>query len=302
LGASTISVLPAQAQTARVVDDPSDVMNGAMPKFPAFPKLARKPGHIRGWVKDSRGKPIKNARIEIGSTRIGGAKTYVTARSDEKGLYEVELPLGACNVTGAGTVVTLGGMRANLPLHAVDGEIDIFSAKKGDVENFVLLPYGVASPGGASENPTYEFYYYGGSIRLVYWTQSADNPIPRDATIEVTLQPREPLIDGSKAPAFVIRQPVGETDLNTVNINNIPATTYTISARLLRKGTTTPLHMEDNKTSRRDGLKPKETSGTATLIFSPKSGQDGPRTLNYTGWEPIMIDLSLESAIKAGDE
>jgi hypothetical protein len=293
------TIAPAQAQTARTVEDPSDVMHGAMPKFPAFPKLAKKPGHIRGWVKDARGKPLKGARIEIGSTRIGGAKTYVTARSDEKGLYEVELPLGACNVGGAGYVVTLGGMRANLPLHAVDGEVDIFSAQKGDVENFVLLPYGVASPGGASENPTYEFYYYGGSVRLVYWTQSADNPIPKDATIEVTLQPQGPLIDGSKAPVLMIRQPVGETDLNTVNINNIPATTYNISARMIRGGTATPLQMKDRRTARRDGLKPKVTSGTATLIFSPKSGQDGPRTLNYTGWEPIMIDLSLEGAAKS---
>jgi hypothetical protein len=190
--AATALPASAQAQKPRVVEDPSDVMNGAMPKIPTFPKLARKPGHIRGWVKDAKGKPLKNARIEIGSTRIGGAKTYVSARSDEKGLYEVELPLGACNVTGAGYVVTLGGVRANLPLHAVDGEVDIFSAQKGDVENFVLLPYGVASPGGASENPTYEFYYYGGSVRLVYWTQSDDNPIPKDATIEVTLQPAGP--------------------------------------------------------------------------------------------------------------
>jgi hypothetical protein len=298
---ATSTALPALAQQPRVVDDPSDVMAGAMPKFPAFPKLARKPGHIRGWVKDAKGKPLKNARIEIGSTAIGGAKTYVMARSDERGYYEVLLPRGACSVLGAGSVVTLGGMRANLPLHVVDGERDTFSAQKGDVENFVLLPYGIASPGGASENPTYEFYYYGGSVRLVYWTQSADNPIPKDATIEVTLQPRGPLIDGSKAPALVIRQPVSETDLNTVNINNIPATTYNINARLIRNGAATPLQMKDRRTTRRDGLKPKATSGTATLIFSPKSGQDGARTLNYTGWEPILIDLSLEGAAKSED-
>jgi hypothetical protein len=301
---TAVMALPVSAQTQkpRVVDDPSDVMAGAMPKFPAFPKLARKPGHIRGWVKDAKGKPLKNARIEIGSTAIGGAKTYVMARSDERGYYEVLLPRGACSVLGAGSVVTLGGMRANLPLHVVDGERDTFSAQKGDVENFVLLPYGVADPGGASESPRAEFYYYGGSVRLVFWTQSADNPIPKDGTIEVSLQPRGPLIDGSKAGAFVIRQPVGETDLNTININNIPATTYNMSARLLHKGTVTPLQMKDRNTSRRDGLKPKETSGTATLIFSPKSGQDGPRTLNYTGWEPIMIYLDLESPAKTGGE
>jgi hypothetical protein len=97
----------------------------------------------------------------------------------------------------------------------------------------------------------------------------------------------------------VIRQEVGETDLNTININNIPATTYNITARLLRGGAATPLQMKDKATKRRDGLKPKVTSGTATLMFSPKSGQDGPRTLNYTGWEPIMIDLSLEGTAKA---
>jgi hypothetical protein len=299
---ATSTALPALAQQPRVVDDPSDVMAGAMPKFPAFPKLARKPGHIRGWVKDAKGKPLKNARIEIGSTAIGGAKTCVMARSDERGFYEVLLPRGASSVLGAGSVVTLGGMRANLPLHVVDGERDTFSAQKGDVENFVLLPYGIASPGGASENPTYEFYYYGGSVRLIYWTQSADNPIPKDATIEVSLQPRGPLIDGSKAGAFVIRQPVGETDLNTININNIPAATYNISARLLRDGVVTPLRMEDQAAKRRDGLKPKVTSGTAALTFSPKSGQDGPRTLEYTGWEPIRIEVSLESPVNTGGE
>jgi hypothetical protein len=129
----------AQTQKPRVVDDPSDVMAGAMPKFPAFPKLARKPGHIRGWVKDARGKPLKNARIEIGSTAIGGAKTYVMARSGRERFLRSPAAAWRCSVLGAGSVVTLGGMRANLPLHVVDGERDTFSAQKGDVENFVLL-------------------------------------------------------------------------------------------------------------------------------------------------------------------
>lgn len=283
-----------QAQKARVVEDPSDVMGGAMPKFPVFPRIAKKPGHIRGWVKDATGKPLKGARIEIGSTAIGGAKTYVSARSDEKGLYEVVLPRGACNITGAGYVITLGGMRANLPLHAVDGEIDTFASAKGDTENFVLLPYGVASPGGASENPSYEFYYYGGSIRIVYWTRSDDNPLPVGSTIEILLQPRGALIDGSKGSAFLVRQPVEDNDPGTININNIPAGLYDISARLINDGKATKLRMEDKATKRRDGLKPKVTSGTATLMFSPKSGQDGPRTLNYTGWEPILIEVKPE--------
>jgi hypothetical protein len=52
--------------------------------------------------------------------------------------------------------------------------------------------------------------------------------------------------------------------------------------------------MEDKAVKRRDGLKPKVTSGSAALMFSPKSGQDGPRTLNYTGWEPIVIEVKLE--------
>jgi hypothetical protein len=82
LAAATITNAPAPAEAqqtprARVVEDPSDVMGGAMPKFPVFPKIAKKPGHIRGWVKDVKGKPLKGARIEIGSTAIGGAKlTY----------------------------------------------------------------------------------------------------------------------------------------------------------------------------------------------------------------------------------
>src|SRR5690606_27576757 len=126
-------------------------MNGAMPKYPAFPKIMKKPGYLRGFVRDTAGKPLKGAKIMIGSTVVGGAMTYATAKSDEKGLYEVELPLGSCRVRTAGYAVTLDRLRCALPLHPVDGDFDSFASKKGDIENLVLLPYGIASEAGASQ-------------------------------------------------------------------------------------------------------------------------------------------------------
>jgi hypothetical protein len=67
-----------------------------------------------------------------------------------------------------------------LPLHPVDGELDNFSSKQGEVENFVLLPYGTASESGVADNPRIDSNYYWRLVhRLVTAKAKARATCPR---------------------------------------------------------------------------------------------------------------------------
>lgn len=286
--------------TAVPVTDLNDVMGGRMPKFPAFPKLAKKPGFLRGYVKDANGKPLQGAYVMINPPTVFGSgftKRSITARTDARGLYEVPVPSGGCTVWCAGYGVDYNGIRLALPLHPVDGSLDSIPKDRGDIENFVLLTYGVANPATVNDNPVYSGGYYGASFTVGYSAREANDTFsPADwltlgSEIEITLTPDGPLLDGTAGRPLVIRKKL--TSSTYFQVNNIPIGRYTVRATLIENGKTAPLRLTDNSHSpRKGGMTPKETNDSATILF--RSDSSDPAVLRVPGGNMERLSLLVD--------
>jgi hypothetical protein len=274
-----------------------NVMKNAMPPLPTFPKLTPKKGMVRGYVKDSKGNPIKGAVIGVRSTVVGGLYSGASGKSDEKGYYEITVPWGAAHFYTASAAVNYGEGRAAMGLHPSDGEVDSFASANGLVENWVLLSYGIGDHDGVQDQPSYSGNYYGGAFMFDY--NIADQRFPDDyslpdgSEVELTLTPDGPLIDGSAGRPIVIRRAVREDSAGLCSVTNIPVGVYKITARLLHNGKSAPLLLRETGpySSQSFGLEPKESRGTATLSFRPGSAKPGSGAAGHSNWNSLSITL-----------
>ncbi len=279
--------------SAKVVN----VMKGAMPKLPAFPALAPKRGFVRGYVYDTHGKPLQGAVIGVRSTAAGGFYSGNSAKSDAKGYYEVESPWGVGHFYCAGYSIDYGEGRAALGLHPADGEAGNFASNAGAVKNWVLLPYGIADRDAVQDQPHASGNYYGGNV-VLGWSVSregsllaSESDLPAGGVVEVTLAPEGPLVDGSRGRTIIIRKPVGEGIGPGLYVNNIPAGTYKMSARLVGGGS---LKMTETGpyANRPFGLDPKQATGTATLWQRPGSAKAGEAPPGHSNWHQLSVSLT----------
>ena len=283
-----------------LVTDTNDVMNGKMPRLPAFPKLAKKAGYLPGYVKDSRGNPLAGAYVMITPPALfgySGSRNSMTVRSDANGLYEVKIPTGGCQIWCAGHGVSYNGIRLALPLYPADGEFDTsLPYPAGAVENLVLLPYGVVDASTVSSNPVYSGAYYGASFTVGYSTRETDDTfapkhwLPLGSEVEIALTPDGPLMDGSAGLPLMIRKKL--TGASYFQVNNVPIGRYQIRARLLTAGREEMLTLTDNSgRPGNGGLEPKEAVGQATVLFRSDSGD--PATLRVSGGNMERLGLLI---------
>jgi hypothetical protein len=263
-----------------------NLMKNALPKLPSFPSLAPKPGFARGYVKDSAGKPLQGAVVGVRSTAVGGAYSGGNGTTDAKGYYEFSVPFGASHFYAAGYTVSYGEGRVAMGLHPADGEASQFASEVGGVENWVLVPYGVADPDAAQDDPRDSNNYYGGHFVLSW----SGGDVPANATVEVVLTPQGGLIDGTPAPTLVIRKNTG-TSSTQLYVNNVPAAVYRFEARLAGGG---PLKIREVGPTRGSpfGLDPKEGSGSVTLQLRPKTAKASMATAGKGTWGRVSIELS----------
>jgi hypothetical protein len=268
---------------AIVAEDPDDVMGGATPKLPAFPKLAKKPGYLRGFVLDAAGKPVVGAKVLVSSSAFGGFRSGATGTTDARGYYEVKAPYGSARAYCAGYGKMYDGTYLSLSLHPADGQIDDFVSTAGHVENFALLTWGTVDPAKANQDPRYSGNYYGASFTVGYFLREEDDTsalptnLPLNSTLEVTLTPDGPLADGSAGRPIVVRQKLDYAHSSYTQINDVPVGRYKIAVRLLTKdGKSEALKLRDNnQTGRKGGLTPKETLGEGTMLFLSGTGDPG---------------------------
>jgi hypothetical protein len=280
----------------RVTTNTNDVMGGQRPKYPAFPKLPKKKGYLRGYALNTNGKPLKGVRIMIAAPALGYGygSTAQTVRTDARGYYEIKPMFGGCTVRSAGYLTTYRGKIYALPLHPVDGQIDSID-NNGEIENFVLLTYGPVSAAKADDNPEYSGAYYGGAFTLNYWTREATNldapptNLVLDSVVEITLTPVGPLLDGSKGRVLVIRKKI--TPRGYFPINDIPLGRYKIKAALVSEGGR-PLKIKENGVSGREAMTPSETKGEATIQF--RSDGSDLSTLGFMMGGMMRHSLSVE--------
>jgi hypothetical protein len=209
------AALPAVAAGAFLVKDKNDFSKGLpAPKTPAFPKMAPKPGTVRGVALDGSGKPLANVEVAVHSSIGGGVRTTHKARTNAQGVYQVLVPAGIAEVVQADYKTTYNGDKHTLNLRPADGDWTQFNAAKGHVEHLILRTSGES----------------GGTVLL------RDNV---EGMVEVTLKPVGKLLDGSSGRTFVVRfDSTGESD---AYLNGIPLGRYQLSARLLEDGEDLPL-------------------------------------------------------------
>lgn len=293
---------PAPAAAVNVTNF-NDVMDGKTPRLPVFPKLAKKPGYLRGYVKDASGKPLSGAYVMILPAALYGgfSKQSITVRTNAQGLYEVQIPTGGCQVWCAGYAVDYNGVRLALPLHPADGELDNLDKANGDIENFALLSYGVANPSSVSDNPRYSGGYYGASFTVSYSTREADDAFaPKEwlvlgSEIEITLTPDGPLMDSGAGRTLVLRRKLTPTSGSYFQVNNVPIGRYRIRARVLEDGKTAALRLKENGNGERaGGMTPRETDDEAVIIFRSATGD--PKTLRVPNGNMERLELLVERA------
>ncbi len=273
-----------------------NVMNNEMPAIPQFPAVSKKAGYIRGYVKDVLGEPIAGAKLGLKSARIYDSYVAASAETDANGYYEIKIPLGGARFDFAGCTVKTNRGAAALGLHPADGKLsESYSAATGGVENFVMLPYGIADAEGASNSPRHRSNYYGGTMLLRYFIAPPGQD-PNDfgrmlasgSEIVITLAPVSLLSDGNNyGRAFEIRKRVEDSSIGEFYICNVPVGRYEMT---VKQANGKPLRMKQkNPTDSVFGIQPAETSGNASLVFNPLSADAKTAVASRGNWTDLEI-------------
>lgn len=285
----------AQTFNLSATDENVNVMGNQMPTMPSFPALKKTPGKIKGYVKDTNGNFLRGAAIGLGSIRIGYSRMVTQTVTDAKGFYELDLPLNSAKFHYAAYAVDYGEGKAAMALHPADGSIEDNPPGEGGIENFVLLPYGIADRSMLAENSNYGASFYGGAISLFidvgYVGANGDINKGRfypGSTVEITLTPQGNMIDGSAAKTFVIRKRIEENTRNTLFINNIPVAKYKLSIKSNGKPVGMKQRLPENSIF---GIKPIEARGEADILFYPSSGKPDEIGAGSGGWQNVEIYL-----------
>jgi hypothetical protein len=287
-----------QLQTFRVNGNTDfvNVMNDSMPAIPKFPALGTKAGYVRGYVTDALGAPIPGAKLGLKSARMYDSYLAAAAETDAKGYYEIKIPAGGARFDYAGYTIQYSRGPAAVGLHPADGELsESYPAATGGVENFIMLPYGIANQDDIDQNPKYRANYYGGTMMLRYFIappgQDSDGfagMLSAGSEIVVRLKPVSVLSDGSDtARAFEIRKKVEDSSLGEFFICNVPVGRYEIT---VTQGNGKPLRLKQkNPTNSVFGIDPGETTETAQLVFNPLSGDAKTASASRGNWTDLEI-------------
>lgn len=285
-------------QTYRI-DNQTDfvnVMGNSMPNFPQFPNVTKKVGFVRGYVKDTLGQPIARAKLGLKSARIYDSYLAAAAETDAQGYYEIKIPTGGARFDYAGFTFNYSRGLAAVGLHPADGNLsESYPATTGGVENFIMLPYGIADVGGVSQNPKYRGNYYGGTMMLRYFiAPPGQDPndfgrmLAASSEIVITLKPVSGLSDGNNfAHSFEIRKKVEDSSLGEFFICNVPIGRYEIT---VKQANGKPLRLKQkNPTNSVFGIQPMETTEPAQLLFNPLSADAKTAVASRGNWTDLEI-------------
>ena len=272
-----------------------NVMGNEMPPMPDFPRLAPKPGRVRGYAKDWSGKPLAGAELGVRSSYLAGYYSGAQGKTDANGYYEFVVPKGSAHFYNAGYQINWGDGVAAVSLHPADGSLDSFVTMDGGVENFVMLPYGITSRENLQESSHLPSTFYGGAIFMGWYGVAADDnnappfAIRNGSTLEITLTPEENMLDGKPGRTIVIRKTIGAS--GAFRIHNIPLARYQITIKSNGKA----VKLKDNKKyNPMFGMSPVEATGTASILFIPdaaKASMVGPQ---FGAWKWIDIGISAQ--------
>jgi hypothetical protein len=202
------------------------------------PQPGAKAGHLLGKLSDEHGKPLSNVTISIFgfSDKNEPVKREVTLAGPVSE-YDIALPDGKYDTPTARIGVDYNDNWYDLPLAAADGTREWSEqgeARRGMVRDFVWKISG-ASPLGEAENPS---GYWGGTIQFDKGGDLGDG-----ATLEITLQPDGPLIDGSEGKALTFTRKLPWKRREDHYLLDIPIGKYIATGRKLFGSSPKPLRL-----------------------------------------------------------
>lgn len=269
-----------------------NVMENLRKQLPEFTSLKAKAHKAIGYVKDSYGRPLKNASIGISSSVVGGASTPAFGRTNEKGYYEIEIPFGVARFYNAGYTIDYEGSRIAMGLYPADGELNnSWASADGMVEHFVLLPFGKGEPDQVASDPHQPNNYFGGCITLS-WTLNDNDPLPLPGSLpvgsvfEVKLTPLD-LVHGAEKKTFIIRKTV---EYNMLRILNVPVGKYKLQVKTAN-GHALKIRETGINPRPEFGLNPKSATGSTNVTLIATSA-DATRPLPFRGaWEEVSVTI-----------
>jgi hypothetical protein len=191
------------------------------------PQAGAKPGHLVGKLADAHGRPLSNVTVMVfGFSDRGEPVTREKKVTGPAAEYDIELPEGKYNTPVARIDVDYNGRRYVLPLAAADGTrewLEQRESRGGMVRDFVWRISGPI-PGGDPATPA---GYYGGTIQFDKGEDLGDI-----ATVEITLTPDGPLIDGNPGQPVTFTRKLPWRRHEDHYLFDVPLGKYTATAKL----------------------------------------------------------------------
>ncbi|MDB5289380.1 MAG: hypothetical protein JWL69_621 [Phycisphaerales bacterium] len=198
----------------------------------------RKAHTILGNILGPDGKPIPDVetyRVFVWGTTIAAETTHYGLEVDANGHFEQQVPDGLYQIK-ATCIVKNGGHRMPVDLVWLDGKkLGIDEASAGGIVKDYCLAVGGLKPG---ENPKDAHSYFGGAITVngppYTATQGSFSTRHPGATVQLTMTPLGPVVDGSRRDPFTIDIAVADLDYGT-HPGSIPLGAYRVTATIVGK-------------------------------------------------------------------
>lgn len=216
-------------------------------------------GSMKGTAVDSQGKPLAKFGGSIYGYSLKSGQSQSLNIDGASGQYRVNTGPGQFSAR-AWVDVNYNGHPYRIDLHPVDGETVLhkYDTTNGVVKNFVWKLDGYR-PGNDERDENRNYGFYGGSIMLYAegngaqyqadvlsnYSAKAEPKIPPESTVEVTLTPDGPLIDGSQGKPVVLKSKPSDIHNYMDRLTRgIPIARYKATAReITADGQTKPLRV-----------------------------------------------------------
>ena len=189
---------------------------------------------ITGKLSDEAGKPLSNVKVSVFGYPKGNQETFaqVLEVAGPADRYSVDVPEGTYEAPRANVSVTYHGRKYVLPLAAADGTRDWGEQKEsktGLVRDFVWRVSGTRPTVLGESKEAAGFW--GAAINL---DKGAD--VGDFGTIEVTLTPDGPLIDGSAGKVLTFKRVIPWQKHEDHLLTDVPIGRYVASAKIFASG------------------------------------------------------------------
>jgi hypothetical protein len=246
---------------------------------------------ISGKLADESGKPLRDVKVSVFGYPRGNLDTFskvldVPGPADR---YSVDVPEGTYEAPRANIAVTYNGRKYVLPMASADNTRDWGEQKdsKSNLTRDFIWRISGQRPTGMGESKE-AAGFWGAAINL---DKGAD--VGDFGTIEVTLTPDGPLIDGSPGKVLTYKRVIPWQKHEDHLVSDVPIGRYTATAKISSSGSdkARPLRLvvTSGNPNKVDESSIEKTAASVVVEFEQAEAKDGA----LPGREPKFYIPSL---------